>query len=140
VSNNLKGNNMNIITITGRLTAPATIRSSGDSVRALFIVAVNRPVKRDDNGNTPADFPSFVAFGKTAEVLRDYAVKGQFLEIQGHLATSTYDDQDGKRQYSTELIADRVQLGAKPRNTSSSDNTEPEFDEYPADEFAGASN
>jgi single-strand DNA-binding protein len=141
VSNNLKGNNiMNIITITGRLTAAPMVRTSGGNVRALFTVAVERPVKRDDNNKKPADYPSFVAFGKTAEVLRDYAVKGQALEIQGHIATSTYDDKDGERKYSTELIADRIQLGAKPRNTNTeTDNTEPDYDDYPADDFEGAS-
>ncbi len=127
---------MNIITITGRLTAKPTIRTSGDSVRALFTIAVDRPVKKDEDGNQPTDFPSFVAFGRTAGVLRDYAMKGQSLEIQGHIATSTYDDKDGVRQYSTELIADRIQLGAKPRNTNGPD-TGDEYSEYPADEFEG---
>jgi single-strand DNA-binding protein len=111
---------MNIITVTGRLTAAPTIRTSGDNVRALFTVAIERPVSRDENGNRPADFPQFVAFGKTAEVLRDYAIKGQALEVQGHIATSTYDE-DGDRFFNTELIADRIQLGAKPRNIAAVD-------------------
>jgi single-strand DNA-binding protein len=111
---------MNIITVTGRLTAAPIVRTSGDNVRALFTVAIERPVSRDENGNRPADFPQFVAFGKTAEVLRDYAIKGQALEVQGHIATSTYD-KDGERFFNTELIADRIQLGAKPRNTAAVD-------------------
>ena len=82
---------MNIIITTGRLTTDPIIRTSGDKVRALFTLAINRPVSRDESGNTPADYPQFVAFGKTAEVLRDYATKGQALEVQGHIATSTYD-------------------------------------------------
>jgi single-strand DNA-binding protein len=122
-----------------------TIRTSGDSVRALFTIAINRPVAADADGNRPADFPSFVAFGKTAQVLRDYAVKGQALEIQGHLATSTYDDKDGERKFSTELIADRIQLGAKPRNTANTSNAGPdEAGDYHSysdndNEFEGAS-
>jgi single-strand DNA-binding protein len=131
---------MNIITVTGRLTANPTIRTSDDgSVRGFFTIAVDRPVKKDEEGKQPTDFPSFVAFRKTAEVLRDYAVKGQFLVIQGHIATSTYD-KDGVRQYSTELVADRIQLGAKPRNTSAPDtgDTGDEYSEHPADEFEGA--
>ena len=72
---------MNIIITTGRLTTDPIIRTSGDKVRALFTLAINRPVSRDESGNTPADYPQFVAFGKTAEVLRDYATKGQALEV-----------------------------------------------------------
>lgn len=131
---------MNLITITGRLVAEPTIRTSGTSVRALFTLAVNRPTKRDENGNQPADYPNFVAFGKTAELLRDYTVKGQALEIVGHIATSTYD-KDGTRQFSTELIADRIQLGAKPRTAGNpAPDDGPEFDSYDmADEFEDAS-
>ncbi len=127
---------MNIITATGRLTAAPVVRTSGDKVRALFTIAIERPVNRDENGNRPADFPQFVAFGKTAEVLRDHAIKGQALEVQGHIATSTYD-KDGERFFNTELIADRIQLGAKPRNTTTP-SEEVESDHEFADELVGA--
>lgn len=127
---------MNLITITGRLVAEPTIRTSGGKTRALFTLAVNRPTKRDENGNQPADYPNFVAFDKNAELLNEYAVKGQALEIVGHLTTSTYD-KDGVRQYSTELIADRIQLGAKPR-TNGDDTHEDLNDSQPDYADAGA--
>jgi single-strand DNA-binding protein len=127
---------MNTIIITGRLTAKPTIHTTGESVRALFTIAVDRPVKKDENGKKPTDFPSFVAFRKTAETLRDYTVKGQYLEIQGHIATSTYDDENGVRQYSTQLVADRIQLGSKPAKTGTTD-SEDGSSEYPADDFEG---
>ena len=117
---NRKGIIMNIFIISGRLTNSPEVRISGNTSRARFNLAVDRAVARDESGNRPTDFPSFVAFGKNAELLGEYAVKGQLLEVTGRIATSTYD-KDGERQYNTDLIVDRVQLGAKPRGT----NTEP---------------
>jgi single-strand DNA-binding protein len=115
---------MNIIAITGRLTTDPQVRTSGSSIRAFFTIAVDRPVSKDDAGNKPTDFPQFVAFGKNAEVLRDFATKGQLLEIQGHIATSTFD-RNGERQFSTELIVDRFQLGARPRAAATTVAEEP---------------
>ena len=101
--------------MSGRLTDAPEVRSNGTTTRATFTLAVDRQVARDGNGDRPADFFRFTTFGRSADALGEWAVKGQALEVQGHVTTSTYD-KDGERRWSTDFIADRVQFGAKPRS------------------------
>ena len=101
--------------MSGRLIDAPEVRSSGTTTRATFTLAVDRQVARDTNGDRPADFFRFTTFGRNADALGEWAVKGQALEVQGHVTTSTYD-KDGERRWSTDFVADRVQFGAKPRS------------------------
>ena len=120
-----------IIIMSGRLTDAPEVRSNGTTTRATFTLAVDRQVARDGNGDRPADFFRFTTFGRSADALGEWAVKGQALEVQGHVTTSTYD-KDGERRWSTDFIADRVQFGAKPRSKQP--------DNEPSDNHSDASN
>lgn len=123
--------------MSGRLTDAPEVRSSGTTTRATFTLAVDRQVARDANGDRPADFFRFTTFGKNAEALGEWAVKGQALEVQGHVTTSTFE-KDGERRWSTDFIADRIQFGAKPR-TKSASNEQADHDAYDESaEYAGA--
>ena len=68
-----------------------------------FTLAVDRPSR---DGETAADFPSCVAFGKRAEAIAKYFTKGAKILIGGHLHTDSYTKQDGTKVYTTEVIVD----------------------------------
>lgn len=108
---------MNIVCLTGRLTSDPSIKytNSGMSI-ARFNIAVDRDYKRD--GEPTADFPSVVAFGKTAEFIEKYFTKGKRIEVSGRIQTGSYSKDDGTKVYTTDVIADRVGFGESKKSES----------------------
>lgn len=93
---------MNSVILMGRLTKDPDVRTSQNGVTsARFTLAVDRHSKTDPNA---ADFPSCVAFGKTAEVVRDYLKKGTKIAVQGRIQTSSFKDEEGKDVYRTDVV------------------------------------
>ena len=102
---------MNLVVLTGRLTKEPVVNYTAATQMAVarFTVALDRG--RDKNGeNRGADFPNCVAFGKTAENLERFSGKGLRVQVTGHLQTGSYDDKDGKKVYTTDVIADRIEF------------------------------
>jgi len=98
---------MNKVILLGRLTRDPELKYSNTDepvARAWYTLAVNRPYKRE--GEQDADFINIVAFGKLAEFADKYFRKGQQVSIVGRLQIRTFDDDNGKRQYFTEVIAE----------------------------------
>ena len=108
--------------LVGRLTRDPELRKTqtGQSV-CSFTVAVDRIPGKD--GMEGADFPSCVAWGKTAEILSQYGSKGSQIAIRGRLQTRSYEDKEGRKVYVTEVVADQVQLlsGGSQTERSSGD-------------------
>ena len=93
---------MNNVILMGRLTKDPDVRTSQNgTISARFTLAVDRHSKTDPNA---ADFPSCVAFGKTAEVVRDYLKKGTKIAVQGRIQTSSFKDEEGKDVYRTDVV------------------------------------
>ena len=106
---------MNRVILMGRLTADPELRQTpqGTAVTS-FTIAVDRRIKTE-NGQQ-ADFITCVAWRKTAEFICRYFQKGRMIAIEGQLQSRSWDGQDGKRQYATEVIVDNVSFtGEKPQ-------------------------
>lgn len=101
---------MNKVIQTGRLTRDPDIRylDSG-SCCARFSIAVDRRYKQE--GQPTADFPSVIAWGKTAEFIEKYFRKGMKINIVGRLQTGSYTNRDGQKVYTTDIIAEEVEFG-----------------------------
>ena len=99
---------MNSVNIIGRLTKdPAISYSSGNQMAiAKFTLAIDRP--KNGGQDRGADFPSCVAFGKTAEVIEKWAHKGDRLGLAGRIQTGSHDHRDGHKVYTTDVIVDKV--------------------------------
>lgn len=97
---------MNCVQLVGRLTRDPEIRysDSGSSV-GRFTVAIDRRFKQGE-----ADFVSCVAFGKSAEFLEKYFRKGQRIGLVGRIQTGSYQNQEGKTVYTTDVIADNLEF------------------------------
>lgn len=98
---------MNKVILMGRLTKDPEARQAGDTTVSKFSVAVDRRVKTE--GGQAADFPSIVAFGKTAEFINKYFKKGMKIAIEGRIQTGSYD-KDGVKHYTTDVIAETVEF------------------------------
>jgi len=101
---------MNSVQLIGRLVKdPDSRRSSQNAMPiARFSIAIDRG--KDKNGvDLGVDFPNIVCFGKTAELVERYLSKGRLVGISGRINTGSYE-KDGKKMYTTEVVAERVEF------------------------------
>lgn len=111
--------NLNKVFLIGNLTRDPELKSlpSGTAV-VSFAIATNR-VWKDKQGAKQQDtqFHNVVAFGRQAEVIKQYSSKGAMLMVEGRIQTRSWDAQDGSKKYMTEIVAESIQLG--PRGNQS---------------------
>ncbi|HBH47049.1 MAG TPA: single-stranded DNA-binding protein [Bacteroidales bacterium] len=90
---------------------------------ANFSLATSETYKnRDGEKVTQTEWHNIVVWRGLAEVVEKYVRKGQQLFIEGRIRTRSWDDKDGNKRYTTEIVADTMQmLGRKGENTSASD-------------------
>lgn len=100
---------MNQIICMGRLTKDVDLKyTSSQMAVARFNIALDRGKDKDGNSKG-TDFPSCVAFGKTAENLERFSGKGLRVLINGHIQTGSYE-KDGVKHYTTDIVCDRVEF------------------------------
>lgn len=102
---------MNKIVLMGRLTRNPEIRySQGNDPMCIarFTLAVDRRFKKEGEQN--ADFPSCVAFGKTAQFFEKYVQQGTKICLEGHIQTGSYTKKDGSKAYTTDVVVDAVEF------------------------------
>lgn len=113
---------MNKVILMGRLTRDPELRQtpSGVSV-ARFSIAVNRRFAGKDAQQT-ADFINCVAWRQTGEFVCRYFQKGSMIAVVGSLQSRSWDDKDGKRQYSTEVVAEEAYFTGSKTETGTQGN------------------
>ncbi len=108
--------NLNKVFVLGRLTADPQVRQtpSGASVSS-FGVATNR-VWTDKAGakQEETEFHNIVVWGRQAEIVGQFLIKGSTILVEGRLQTRSWQDKQGQNRKTTEIIADRIQLGPRP--------------------------
>jgi single-strand DNA-binding protein len=108
--------NLNKAFIIGNLTRDPELRSLPSGMKVTtFSVATNR-VWKDQSGNKKesAEFHNIVVFGRQAETCAQYLKKGSNVLVEGRIQTRSWDDKNGGgKKYKTEIVADRVQFGAR---------------------------
>jgi len=104
---------MNQVLLIGRLTRDPDMRygAANQMAVARFTIAIDRGKDRDGQ-DLGADYPSIVCFGKTAENVERFCKKGQLVGITGTIRTGSYD-KDGKKVYTTDINATRVEFLGK---------------------------
>ena len=109
---------MNNVVLIGRLTREPELRylpSGNNTAVARFTLAVDRQLSREkkaemESNNQPtADFINIVVWGKQAENVNNYLAKGRLVAVSGRIQTGSYE-KDGKRVYTTEVVAEKVQF------------------------------
>ena len=98
---------MNQVVLIGRTTKEVELRYIPQTEKAVanFTMAVDRQTK-----DKQADFIRVVCFEKTAELCEKHLGKGKLVAVSGSIRTGSYDDKDGKKVYTTEVYANRVQF------------------------------
>lgn len=97
---------MNVVILTGRLVKDVEIRYTGDQMAvASFTLAIDRQSKEKKT-----DFPRVTVFGKQAENCEKFLKKGRLVAVEGRIQTGSYEDKDGKKVYTTDVAANRVEF------------------------------
>ena len=111
---------MNSVALIGRLTRDPEVRYGAASQTAVarFTIAVDRQRGGRDQEQT-ADFIPIVCFGKTAELVEKYIAKGRLVGVTGRIQTGSYE-KDGRKVYTTDVIADRIEFLDRGNNTEGS--------------------
>jgi single-strand DNA-binding protein len=101
---------INRVVLVGRLTKDPDLRytPSGAAV-ARFTLAVNRTFS-SASGEKETDFINCTVWRKQAENTANFLKKGSLAGVEGRIQTGSYEGQDGKRVYTTEVVADSVQF------------------------------
>ena len=101
---------INRVILVGRLTRDAELKyTSGGSPVAKFGVAVNRRRKVGDQWEEEANFFDVVVWGRVAEALNQYLVKGKQVGIEGELRQDRWE-QDGQKRSRVEIVASNIML------------------------------
>jgi single-strand DNA-binding protein len=114
---NRKENKMiNQVTLVGRLTKDPDLKITQDGTPVSHVIlAVSRHF-RNQNGEVDADFVQCTLWRKAAENTKQYCRKGSVVGITGRIQTRHYENQEGKRVYVTEVVAESIRfLSSKPR-------------------------
>lgn len=117
---------MNKVILSGRMTRDAEVRYSqnGGSAVAKFSLAVDRRFKREGDEQT-ADFINCTAFGKTAEFLEKYGLKGTKFIVEGRIQTGSYTNKDGQKVYTTDVVVESMEF-AESKGTQSNAQDKPQ--------------
>lgn len=129
---------MNKVELIGRLTHDVEMRQTPNGVSlARFSIAVTRRFK-NSNGEYDADFINCVAWRQTGEFIVKHFQKGGMIAVVGSIQSRSWDGNDGKKQYATEVVVDEVYFtGAKKQNNNNQQQTPPQgnSDYYPDPDF-----
>ncbi len=111
---------------------------SGDAVTNFSIATSEKWKSKSGEQQEHTEWHRISMFGKVAEVAGEYLKKGSPVYVEGRIRTRKWQDKEGQDKYTTEIVADRMQLlGSRSGGSSSSGGAEPMARE-PATATAGA--
>lgn len=119
---------LNSLVITGNITRDcgADERDFGylanGQARANISIAVNRSKKQGEEWIDEASFFDVTIFGKTAENLKPYFIKGQRVTIQGYIKQNRWTDNEGKNHSKIAIIAEHVWLSGSRKDSHDNNN------------------
>ncbi len=108
---------VNKVILIGNLGADPEVRytTSGTTVANFRLATSENRLNKTGEKTTVTEWHRVVAFGKLAEICRDYLNKGKQVYIEGRIQTRSWEDKEGNRKFTTEIIANQMQmLGAAP--------------------------
>ena len=111
---------MNKVVLIGRTTKSPELRYAPGTGTAVcrFTLAVNRPYKKDET-----DFINCVAFGKIAETIAQYVLKGRQVAITGSIRTGSYENNAGNKIYTTDVALDGFEFLGNSNNNQGNSGT-----------------
>ena len=108
---------LNHITLMGRLVRDPELRRTGSGIAvASFRIAVDRDFAPKDGGERKADFIDCVAWRQTGEFISKYFTKGRMIVVDGRLEMRDWNDKDGNKRTSAEVVVANAYFGDSKRD------------------------
>jgi single-strand DNA-binding protein len=103
---------VNKVILVGNLGANPEVRftQGGQPVANLRLATTERWTDRNGQKQEATEWHRVVLFGRQAEVAQQYLVKGRQVYIEGRIRTRQWQDQQGQKRYSTEIVCTNMQL------------------------------
>ena len=103
---------VNKVILIGNLGADPEVRylPSGDAVTNIRIATTDTWKDKSGEKQEHTEWHRIAFFGKLAEIAGEYLKKGSPVYVEGRIRTRKWQDKDGQERYSTEIVADRMQL------------------------------
>jgi single-strand DNA-binding protein len=122
---------LNRVLLVGRLTRDPELRqTTGGASFCRFSVANNRNYTQNGERREEVSFFNCVAWGRQAEIINQYCRKGKQVAIEGRLRQNSWQDKDGKKQSTVEVVIDQLQmLGGQQGGAAPSGGGEPDYPE-----------
>jgi single-strand DNA-binding protein len=115
---------VNKVILIGRLGADPEIRYTPDGMMVTNLNLATNEQRKDKNGEkvVKTEWHRIVTFGKLAEICGNYLSKGKLVYIEGRIQTRSWEDKEGVKRNTTEIIASNMQMldskgGAKSQDT-----------------------
>ncbi len=107
---------LNKVIIVGRVTADPQLRTTpgGQSVTTIGVATNRNWNDKAGQKQTETEFHNVVLWGRQAEVAAQFLTKGAMVLIEGRLRTRSWTDKQGGQRRTTEIMAERMQLGPRP--------------------------
>lgn len=118
---------MNKLILLGRLTRDVDVRytQTNNVMVTSFALAVNRRFVKEGE-ERQADFFNITSFGKTAEFCSKYLKKGQQVLISGRLQNRSWEDEQGQKHYTIDVISEEIYFADSKKDSNDGDAKEPE--------------
>ena len=111
----------NKVILIGNMTADPELKQTAGGVSVCsFSIAVNRRFVKADQGQQNVDFINIVTWRQQAEFVSRYFKKGNPILVCGQLQTRSWNDNQGQKRYTTEVVADEVSFVASAAQTAAS--------------------
>lgn len=118
---------VNKVILLGNVGKDPDIRSTagGMTVASFSLATADRQKDQQGNWQDKTEWHNLVAFGRTAEIVRDYVKKGTQLFIEGKIQTRSWDDKtSGEKKYRTEILVNELSLlGGNPGRSNEGGST-----------------
>ena len=108
---------MNRVTLMGRIANDPVPRTTPNDKHVLnFTIAVQRRFAKE--GQPSADFINCVAWNHTADFINKFFTKGAMIALEGQIQTRSWEDKEGKKQYTTEVLVESAYFTGEKRDTT----------------------
>ncbi len=105
----------NRVQLIGRVGQDPEVKSLEDGKKVATVSIATNDVYYKDNGDKveQSEWHRVTAWGKTAEIIEKYVVKGKEIAIEGKLSHRSYEDKEGNKKFVTDVVANEVLLLGK---------------------------
>jgi single-strand DNA-binding protein len=117
--------NLNCVILIGRLTKDPELKYTPNGIAtSTFSLAINRDYTTQD-GKKEVDYLNIVVWRQTAENCKKYLRKGSLVAVEGRIQTRSYDNNEGKKVYVTEILGENVRFLDSKKSSEESEPSSP---------------